>query len=71
MFKKRNLKGQNFAQEMGAVATAHRLSSTDDTEEPVVQKKLKTVTGSKFSVKISILMNILLIDFFIDKRTNR
>jgi len=53
MFKKRNLKGQNFAQEMGAVGTAHRLSSTDDTDEPVVQKKFKTATGSKFSVRIS------------------
>ena len=55
MFKQRKLKGSNFAQDMGALGTSdsHGRSDSKDDDEPLVQKKLKTTTGAKFSVNIS------------------
>jgi len=53
MFKKRNLKGSNFAQDMGALGTSHArpVADKEDDSEPVLQKKVKTSFGAKYSTK--------------------
>jgi len=54
MFKKRNLKGSNFAQDMGALGTSHpkqKIENDNEDPEPVIQKKVKTAYGAKYSVR--------------------